>query len=69
LDQKGEPWQIDEPIAEFAGTALSKRTFSVADALIAATAQAHQMTLATRNLKDFQDVEILVIDPWATTQS
>lgn len=33
------------------------------DALIAATAQAHNMTVVTRNVKDFSDVDI--INPWA----
>ncbi len=34
------------------------------DAQIASICQAHDATLATRNLKDFQDTGIDVIDPW-----
>lgn len=35
------------------------------DGLIAATAVAHQLTLATRNTKDFEGFGLDVIDPWA----
>ena len=35
------------------------------DGLIAATAIAHDLTLATRNIKDFEDFGINIIDPWA----
>jgi predicted nucleic acid-binding protein len=34
------------------------------DAQIAAICRAHGATLATRNVKDFQDTGIAVIDPW-----
>jgi len=34
------------------------------DGLIAATAVAHQLTLATRNTKDFEGFGIDIIDPW-----
>ncbi|MEZ2224471.1 type II toxin-antitoxin system VapC family toxin [Rhizobium sp. RCC_161_2] len=40
------------------------RGLSSMDGLIAATAIAHQLTLATRNIKDFQDLGIDLIDPW-----
>jgi len=35
------------------------------DGLIAATTIAHDLTLATRNIKDFEDFGINIIDPWA----
>lgn len=34
------------------------------DALIAATAQEHGLTLVTRNTKDFQRADINLLDPW-----
>lgn len=35
-----------------------------ADALIAATALVHGMTLATRNVGDFEGTAVVVVDPW-----
>jgi predicted nucleic acid-binding protein len=40
------------------------RTRTQADMLIAATAQAHGLTLATRNAKDFEDCGLSLIDPF-----
>lgn len=48
--------------------ALAKRSgrgLSSMDGLIAATAKAHQLTLATRNIRDFEDWGVEIIDPWA----
>lgn len=36
------------------------------DALIAATALVHGMTLVTRNVSDFQPMGVPLFDPWAT---
>ena len=47
--------------------ALAKRSgrgLASMDGLIAATAIAHQLTLATRNIKDFEGFGIDIIDPW-----
>ena len=35
-----------------------------ADALIAATALVRGLTMVTRNVRDFQDTGVVVIDPW-----
>jgi toxin FitB len=35
------------------------------DALIAATAIVHQLKLATRNIRDFEDIDLDVVNPWA----
>jgi toxin FitB len=37
---------------------------SQADMLIAATAQIHQLTLVTRNIKDFEDCNISLLNPF-----
>jgi len=41
------------------------RPIAVADAQIAAICRHHGALLATRNVRDFQDVGIRVLDPWA----
>jgi toxin FitB len=35
-----------------------------ADALIAATALVHDMTVATRNIRDFEGAGVVLVDPW-----
>lgn len=48
--------------------ALAKRSgrgLASMDGLIAATAIAHDLTLATRNTKDFEGFGIDIVDPWA----
>jgi predicted nucleic acid-binding protein len=40
------------------------KTRSQADMLIAATAQIHQLTLVTRNIRDFEDCDILLLNPF-----
>ncbi len=37
---------------------------SAADAQIAAAAVQHDLTLVTRNVKDFRNFEIRLLDPW-----
>ena len=47
--------------------ALAKRSgrgLASMDGLIAATAIAHRLTLATRNTKDFEGFGLDIIDPW-----
>jgi hypothetical protein len=40
------------------------RTRPAADAQIAAVARRHNLTLATRNLKDFGSMKVKLFDPW-----
>ncbi|PZU47854.1 MAG: VapC toxin family PIN domain ribonuclease [Microbacterium sp.] len=40
------------------------RTLPVIDALIAATARVHGLTVATRNVSDFADTSVSVVDPF-----
>ena len=44
---------------------LTKRTLPIDDSIIAATAIYHNMTLVTRNIKDYNDIPgIRLINPW-----
>ena len=43
---------------------LKGRVLTVADSLMAATAMTHGLTLATRNLKDFQGLSVPLVDPF-----
>ena len=42
----------------------SGRTVAPADCQIAAIARSRNMTVATRNVRDFEDMGIEVVDPW-----
>ncbi|CAN7635660.1 type II toxin-antitoxin system VapC family toxin [Rhizobium sp. LjRoot258] len=62
---------VDEPVALAWGDVMglakrSGRGLASMDGLIAATALAHDLTLATRNTKDFEGLGIEIIDPWIT---
>ena len=43
----------------------SGRVLDLGDALIAGTAVAHDLAVATRNVRDFQDLGLDLADPWA----
>ena len=43
----------------------SGRILDLGDALIAGTAVAHDLAVATRNIRDFQDLGLDPVDPWA----
>ena len=55
---------VDQVAAEW-GRIAAGRTRGDADALIAATAIVHDLTVVTRNTKDFADTGAAVFDPWA----
>ena len=62
---------IEESVAVAWGDlmGLAKRSglgFASMDGLIAATAIAHDLTLATRNPKDFEGFGLEILDPWTT---
>ena len=44
------------------------RPLHLGDALIAGTAAAHDLILATRNAKDFAGLEVVVANPWQRIQ-
>ncbi|MEF3367291.1 type II toxin-antitoxin system VapC family toxin [Methylocystis sp. 9N] len=41
------------------------KPLNVMDAIVASVASAHAMTLATRNVADFGDLELVVVNPFA----
>ena len=47
-----------------AEAARSGRTLHVADALIAGTARANDLAIATRNVRDFERLDVDVVNPW-----
>jgi len=56
---------VSDEIALEWGRIAAIRPRNMADALIAATAIAHRKTLVTRNIVDFKDLDLPLIDPWA----
>jgi tRNA(fMet)-specific endonuclease VapC len=75
LDDTLRPWfdgrilPVTAPVAERWGilagqSQLKGRIVKVADGLIAATAQHHDLTIVTRNVKDFQQLGVAVLNPW-----
>ena len=55
---------VDERIALEWGRISSKRTRGDADAMIAATALVHDLIVVTRNVQDFEDTGVTVLNPW-----
>lgn len=58
---------VDLAVAQRWGDLTSPGAVPVIDALIAATALEHDLTVVTRNVKDFQRFGVALLDPWATT--
>ena len=58
---------VDEAVAEISGRFLATRTRDTHDCQIAATAFVHRYSVVTRNVADFADLPVAVINPWATT--
>ena len=44
----------------------SGRTLDLGDALIVGTAKTHDLAIATRNVRDFDGLEVDVVNPWET---
>ena len=44
----------------------SGRVLDLGDALIAGTARAHDLSVATRNVADFEGLDVDVTNPWGT---
>jgi len=65
LDYADRLIDIDASVAEAWGILSAVRPLPVIDGLIAATARVHNLTLATRNVRDFADTGITLVNPWA----
>ena len=55
---------ITAEIAHRWGTISADRTRPIIDTLLAATALVHDLTVVTRNERDFSDLGVSVLNPW-----
>ena len=55
---------VDSEVAEIWGRLGARGSFPVIDALLAATAQAHGLTLVTRNVKDIRRCGVRCLNPF-----
>jgi hypothetical protein len=55
---------VDRAIAEQAADFRAEHGTPFEDSLIAATAKVHDLTLATRNISDFEACGIKLVNPW-----
>jgi len=65
----GRMLDIDMPTAITCGRVMARtqksgRAVDVMDAFIAATALRHNLALVTRNIADFQNLDVELINPW-----
>jgi len=67
----GRILSVDATVADQWGhlQALAGGTLPAIDSLLAATALQHHLTLVTRNVKDFADLGIDIINPWDFDES
>lgn len=59
-----DPLPVDEPVATVAAGLHVPDPMPEMDALIAATAIVHGLTLVTRNTKDFERAGVALSNPW-----
>lgn len=65
----GRVLPIDTPVAQQCARLHVPDPRAERDALIAATAQVHGMTVVTRNVADFAGTGVPVLDPWKSGDS
>lgn len=63
-DFAGRILGINEDVAALWGNLSAQRSRPIIDTFIAATAIVHDLTLVTRNVADFQDVPLKLLNPW-----
>lgn len=65
---EGRVLPVTTPVATAWGRQQHAQPLPVIDALIAATARVHGLTVVTRNVKDFELAGVQVLDPFAETE-
>ncbi len=55
---------VDTAVAQRCATLQVPEPRSDRDALIAATALVHGLTVVTRNVEDFEPIGVAILDPW-----
>jgi predicted nucleic acid-binding protein len=55
---------VDDKVSEMCGRLHAERPRSFRDGMILATAAVHRLTVVTRNVNDFADGGVEVINPW-----
>lgn len=60
---------IDGAVAEEWGRLRAQRSAPVVDALLAATARVHRLTLVTRNVRDFNALSVRLLNPYVSAGS
>ena len=62
----GRLLDVDVPVADRWGRLMSEaaRPLPAIDGLLAATALRHDLTLVTRNTKDFENLGVRLLNPW-----
>ena len=63
-DFAGSVLGIDQHIARLWGELSVDRSRPVVDTLLAATAIYHRLTLVTRNVRDVEDLPVVLHNPW-----
>jgi len=64
----GRTLPIDTIVAQRCARLHLPDKYGERDALIAATALVHGMTVVTRNVADFQSTGVTILNPWDSTQ-
>jgi hypothetical protein len=63
-DFKDRILDIDLDVAKIAAELQASGPKSFSDCLIASTAIQHNLTLVTRNVKDFRNINVKIFNPW-----
>jgi hypothetical protein len=61
---EGRLLAVDEIVASRCATLIASRSQHLSDALIAATALAHRLTVITRNVRHFEPMGVPILNPW-----
>jgi toxin FitB len=66
-DFENRIFPVTKEVALMWGRLPTGRTIGVANALIAATALVHGLAMVTRNVRDFEDTGVELLNPWASS--